>query len=138
MNKRRTDMPVIQAAETPAGGPQAAQKIALEGFCEEVAAAHLGLDIAKLQSICKSPEDDAPAASSYSSLDVVALVELIGQIVMAIIESCPEKSPEAFVAAVTRSRFWQRVRVKRIVKDHFDCAATSDGAVSREPWPTAC
>jgi hypothetical protein len=98
--------------------PEATAKTHLQAFAEEVAANQLGVDLEKLAKACA----DRPSAFSLgvSSEDLIALIEIIAQIVVKIIESCPDRSDERLKAAIAQPTFWQRVRVKNLAKDYFD------------------
>ena len=93
-------------------------KTELQRFAEEVAAGHLGMDVAKLQSACREPD----AARGMSPADLMALIELIAQVVVAILQKCPEPDPERVAGAVARPTFWQRVQVKNLVKEYCDAS----------------
>jgi hypothetical protein len=98
-------------------------KTELEQFCEEVAASHLQIDLAKLRTAIATAGGSSSQVSGISITDILALVELIGQIVLKIIESCPERSSERLRSSIAAPTFWQRIRVKNIAKDYFDDAA---------------
>jgi len=97
---------------------EAATKTKLQLFAEEVAASHLAIDVEKLATVY--PQPDGESTFGYSAVDLVALIEIIGQIVVRIIESCPERSDERIKTAIARPTFWQRVRVKNLAKEFFD------------------
>jgi hypothetical protein len=103
--------------------PELPAKTELEQFCEEVVASHLQIDLAKLRSGISTAGGTSSQVSGYSVTDILALVELIGQIVLKIMESCPERSSERLRSSIAAPTFWQRIRVKNIAKDFFDDAA---------------
>ncbi len=110
-------------------------KTELEQFCEEVVASHLQVDLAKLRSATGMTASCPTQVSGYSVTDILALIELIGQIVLKIIERCPERSSPRLCSSIAAPTFWQRVRVRNITKDILDGAAQrrwrdDSGAVS--------
>jgi len=96
-------------------------KTEVQRFAEEVAASHLGMDRADLEALLDPEQDASSVAAGIPITDLIALVEVIGQIVLSIIESCPQRSDQKIVATIAKPRFWQRVRVRNIVKENFDC-----------------
>lgn len=93
-------------------------KTELQRFAEEVAASHLGMDQAKLATACH----EAEAAPGISPVEIVALIEMIAQVVAAVLEKCPEPDPARVVSAIARPTFWQRVRVKNLMKEYCDAS----------------
>jgi len=97
-------------------------KTEVQRFAEEVAASHLGMDRADLEGLLDPEQDASSVAAGIPIADLVALVEVIGQIIMSIIARCPQRSDQKIVATIAKPRFWQRVRVRNIVKENFDCS----------------
>jgi len=119
MSKKRVDFDVaVAAVSADQGVLEVATKTKLQAFAEEVAASHLGLDVDKVAKACA--EADGASSLGYSAVDLIALIEIIGQIVVKIIESCPERSDDRLKAAIAKPTFWQRVRVKDLAKEYFD------------------
>jgi len=106
----------------PRRGIGNAAKTEVQRFAEEVAASHLGIDHAALEAALDSQQDASSVAAGISITDLVALVEVIGQIILNIVQNCPETSDQKIVGTIAKPRFWQRVRVRNIVKEDFDCS----------------
>jgi hypothetical protein len=99
------------------GSQQVATKTRLQAFAEDVAASHLGIDVEKVAMA--SAEADNAVSLGFPSADLMALIEVIAQIVVKIVETCPDGSDERLKAAIAQPTFWQRVRVKNLAKDYF-------------------
>jgi len=102
-------------------------KTKVQEFAELVAADVLGVPYADLSTAM------AAGSGQVAGIDIVtitALIELIMNMVMEIIENCPNND-KAVREAVKSPTIWQRARVRRMVKDNCDCCA-----VAR--WRTEC
>jgi len=112
----------LSAAPPPPASIGKAPKTEVQHFAEEVGASHLGIDRSALDTLFDRQQHASLVVAGISITDVVNLVEVIGQIILRIIESCPAHSDQKIVATIAKPRFWQRVRVRNIVKDNFDCS----------------
>lgn len=83
---------------------------------------------------CCDPDDESvDRVSGVAGIEILLLVEIIAQVIATIIEQCG-LDDDAIKKSLRTPNAWQRVKFRRVMKDHVD---TADGGRWRDSWKTA-